>query len=653
MATGAGLIGEAYAVDFSRPLAGAADPAQVFATAGGGAPPGCMAVSVARGAPARARTLSALAGASLRNVLGPLAHGPARTPAGNTGYFVICPAPPGPSLLGQARAWPETELIEQLVKPAAQALAELQARGVTHRSIRPANLFQAEPGAPVTLGCAWAAPPASHQPSWIEPPYSATCLPAGRGDGTIADDIYALGGVLLMLALGANPVEGMAEEALLFRKLDLGSYAALVGSHRLPSGIAELLRGMLADDPDHRPSPALLATPDAARARRIAARPIRRAQRPIEVGRIAASTARTLAHALHVEPEAALSVLRTGLVDGWLRRGLGDAQVASQVEEAVRARDMQAAAGDGRADATLIAHAVALLDPAAPLVWRSVALWPDGLGAALDHMLHTSPERAASLAEVATPQVSEAWSQRRVSGRNAAVSRLSARDLRNLLAADRGGLPLRLCYGLNPLAPCDSPLLERSWPIRVADLLPAMELAAAARPPGGPPMVDPHIAAFISARRDELLHGDIGLLAGGALEDVLAQLRLVAGLQARLHPAALPHLCSWAADAAQGLIQDFRSQSRRTSLAATVATQAAAGYLSPIVTLLDDRSIRALDEQGCKAAVLRLREIDDMLASLASEGQRVADRTNRIGHDVASGFGAIACLLALALVAFA
>jgi hypothetical protein len=41
---------------------------------------------------------------------------------------------------------------------------------------------------------------------------------------------------------------------------------------------------MLAEDPDHRPPPALLRDPSGARGRRVAARPASRAQRSFKIG---------------------------------------------------------------------------------------------------------------------------------------------------------------------------------------------------------------------------------------------------------------------------------------------------------------------------------------------------------------------------------
>lgn len=649
----AALIGGLYTIDFTQPLANAAPPHVAFAANRSGQA-GFMAVSVSRGWPARVRALGAIATLGTPWVLPPLAHGPAPLPSGEVGYFVICPAPAGNSLLADLRPWSEADLTEFVLKPMASALAELQERDVTHRSIRADNVFRSAARMPVVLGCAWAAPAACHQPSWMEPPYSAVCLPTGRGEGRIADDVYALGALMMMLALGANPVEGQSDDEVQRNKLDHGSYAALLGNHRLPATLVDIIRGMLADDPEHRPSPALLANPAAVRARRIAARSARRAQRPIDVGGRMASTTRMLAHALHMSPEAAIPMLRNGMIDHWLRRGVGDVAAASAIDEAARARETEILAADGRADALLVCRAIAILDPAAPLVWRSMALWPDGLGGALDHALHHAPDQVDALAEIASAQVASVWVGQRGDGRDAAVARLEGLETRHWFVGGRTGTGAsRLSYHLNPLIPCESPATARAWVTRLGDLLPALEANAARGPRGDQLLVDRQVAVFVEARRDERLDVDLSRLAGAlTATDFMSQLRVLARLQDKLSTIELPNLCQWAVSAVDSLLQDFSSRSRRERLTARLAALTRAGQLTAIMTLLDDGPEQASDVAGLQAAQRRLAEIEAALAASAASARARGDRARQVGREVADSVGLLACVVALGFAVF-
>ena len=242
----AGLIAGRFSVDFGQSLAGAAGGLPAYAAVdqsdGVG---GLMAVQVQPQRPARARAISLLTQGQVEGVLGPVGYGTASLPSGEQGYFIVCQAPPGPSLAERPRPWSESELLECVVRPVAHVLDRLRAIGVTHRAIRPDNLFRGGPGMPVVLGCAWAAPPASTQPALFEPPYAAMCLPCGRGEGSIADDVYALGVTVLVLALGRLPMPGLGDQAVIRRKLDLGSFAALAGEERLPSVVTDLLLGIV------------------------------------------------------------------------------------------------------------------------------------------------------------------------------------------------------------------------------------------------------------------------------------------------------------------------------------------------------------------------------------------------------------------------
>ncbi|MDE2516597.1 MAG: hypothetical protein KGL12_11265, partial [Rhodospirillales bacterium] len=272
------LIGGRYSVDLSRRLPQAGGGVAAYAvTDHAHGRRDLMALAQRSGQPPRAALVQALS-PPIEGMLCPLAHGPAAGPDGQGAAFLICPAPPGPPLAADPRPWSEQALIAHLLLPAAGVLAALAARGQTHRAIRAENVFLGGApmaggapslGLPVVLGAAFAAPAAMDQPALYEPPYSAMCHPAGRGAGSIADDVYALGALMIVLAQGSAPMAGWEEDAIIRRKLAFGSYAALTAEARLSPAIADLLRGMLAEDPEHRPAPALLLDPAAARARRV------------------------------------------------------------------------------------------------------------------------------------------------------------------------------------------------------------------------------------------------------------------------------------------------------------------------------------------------------------------------------------------------
>lgn len=335
------LVANQYAVDRARPLAPVGGLAAFAATDRITGRSDFVAVQMQRHLSPRPRLLQALS-TPIDGMLAPMGYG-----GEGDACYAIATAPPGPNLLARPGAWAESELLECVLRPVAHVLEDLQQRRVTHRNIRLDNVFQSAPRQPVVLGIAWVAPAAMAQPALFEPPYSAMCLPAGRGDGNIADDVYALGVLLLCLALGHVPSGGNLDEpAIINRKLSLGTFTALAGDERLPPIIGDLVRGMLAEDPEHRPTPTLLLDPASARGRRVAARPPRRAQRPITIASTDVWDARSLAYAMAKEPEAGINALRSGVVEYWLRRALGDAQLATHVEELLRHRNADATAGD-------------------------------------------------------------------------------------------------------------------------------------------------------------------------------------------------------------------------------------------------------------------------------------------------------------------
>ncbi len=642
-----------YAIDLSRPLPDAGGGQAAFAATDRlGTQGALMALRVGRGAPPRANALQALR-EPIENLLTPVASLRGPVERGERTFFVICHAPPGPPILSQPRAWSEAALLAQVLRPIAQILVALDTRGLTHRAIRADNVFDAGPNRPVVLGSGWATPPAMLQPAAFEPTYSAVCHPAGRGPGQVADDVYALGVLLLALALGREPLAGMDPIAVITMKLAQGSFNALIGDARLPPLIADLVRNMLAEDPDHRPPPMLLLDPMAAGGRRVAARPPRKAQRPLPVGGTLVWDSRTLAYAIGMEPAAGLAAMRCGDAMQWLRRGLGDAGLAVRLEELERHRASDGPADDARADAAMVMRAVALIDPLAPLFWRGVALWPEGLGPMLAAGHADAAPLLDGMAEIIANEVVQSWGMLRPDRCDFTGLRIEGRRHRDrlMIKGPSGGLS-RLLYTLNPLLPCASPLVASAWAYRLQDLPPALEATAQGVDTTREP-IDPHLVAFIAARSDRMLDSEVNGL-NGRLDDAeraVAQLRLVAVLQARYWPVPLPALAAWIAARAGPLVTLWHNRPKREAVAATLNTLAAAGFLTPMLALVEDPPARASDLAGAVDARARLILIDAELAEIASGAPRRSAHAARVGQEIAAAAGLTA--LAVMLVATA
>ncbi len=579
----------------------------------------------------------------------PVDYGPGRDAAGKPGWFVVGEGWSGSPAAVGPQPWRESDLMVQLLQPAAMALAEMLARGLTHRAIHPANLYRVGGRDPVTLGPFWATPAGSLQPALFEPPYMARCLPNGRGDGSIADDVYALGVTLLSYALGRVPLAGLDDAEILARKLEFGSFTALTSQAVLTPLITDLLRGMLAEDPDHRPSPGLLLRPEQARARRVGTRPPRRAEQPLKLDGLNAWSARQLAHGLSMRPERGHSLLKSGEVERWLRRCLGDPQLGMRVEEITRQKEDDTDTDRPRAEGLLLMRCIAAIDPLAPLIWRGVAIQPDGLVAAL---AGNTQDVAGPLEEVITAQAVGEFCK--VSQRAIAPAELqgSEREWTQWLASKGvAGGRRRLTYGMNPMMACTSPLLGGRPVVRAAELLPALEDASATADRTRPP-IDSHVAAFLAARLEPALSSDLKRLASfAAAPDRLCILRLFGRLQASHRTAPLPGLAGWLLASGFASLEEWHNRKTRAVLQDRLNDAAQRGDIPAMLGVVDDEAAKRADHDATAAVRARVKQLKTLLEATARLPEH-GEAAQSLGHEIVTGAGLIASLgatLALAL----
>ena len=355
--TPAGLIGGLYEIDFTQTLPGAADQSAMRSPHAAGRTTGTMAVQVARGWPMRARELGALGGRSLRTCSPRWRMGrppcPPATPATSSSARHP-PAPPSPP---PSAPWPEAELIEHVLKPACPGPG-----GPAGQAIDPPG----HPPRQCVPGCPWSWPSRSDAPGPPRPPATSQAgssrlarphaTPPAGATAPSPMTCTRWAPCWSCSHWAATPWQDLSDEAALLRKLEHGSYAALAGAHPPaprdrrprarhaggrsgPSPVARLAghAGRGQGQADRRPAHTARPAPD--RGRR----------------RLRLTTARGLAYALGRDQAGGRGgACATDVVDRWLRRGLGDALCAGHLEEAVRIRDAQAAAGNDQADPALI-----------------------------------------------------------------------------------------------------------------------------------------------------------------------------------------------------------------------------------------------------------------------------------------------------------
>jgi hypothetical protein len=398
----------------------------------------------------------------------------------------------------------------------------------------------------------------------------------------------------------------------------------------------------------------------------------------LRVGAIGVSGARALAHAIAGAPEAGLRALRTGAVDLWLRRELGDTTLSMRLEETLRLRATDRGIEDSRAEALLLVRAVATLDPLAPVCWPGAAIWPDGLGTALaaaqgegSGRAHSAagpaadPDGAADpaadpvrrLVSLVQAEAVAAWADARTARADPLAHRAEARQWRAWLQIQRpaGGVR-RLVYALNPLLPCASPRLAGRAVAVLATLPAALNAVASPIPPAGDGPIDADTMAFIAARQEA--GGSTGTDPGAGAEHdptqgsvpPLVQMEVLARLQARFHPAPLPGLARWLAAVAQPHTADWHNKGRRAEVVAQLTAAAEAGLIAPMLALLRDPSRRLDDERGFLAARLDVTRIDAALAAVETGGPDRAALARQWGQELAAGLGiaALAAVLGMA-----
>jgi hypothetical protein len=551
-----------------------------------------------------------------------------------------------PARDGTIEPFAEDEIVADVLPPLMAALKALFDGGHTHRGVRPGNLFRRDAKPWLVLGECVSGPPGAAQPLVCEPIESGLAAPAGRGAGTPADDLYALGVTLVHLLRGGDPTRGMTDEAVLADKINRGSFAALMAGAPPPLKLLEAIRGLLADDPRERWT---LQDLDAwLHHRHVAGRQFaapKRAGRPFELGEGGPVTARALAHALSRGGVAAAKLVRSSELEAWVQHALGDAERSAAFATAMT----DAGEADGAArDARLVARVAMALDPAAPVRYPGFAAAIDGFGPALAAAFRAGTG-ASAIAEAIMARLPQFWLGLQTPLKPEQAQALKLFDRMRLMLEDRRpGFGLqRLVYELNSGLHCLAPAIEREHVLDAGDLLPALERAAAARRLGET-LIDRHLAAFIAVRCKSLAADWLDEIASAnPAARALGTLKALAHLQGLAGRHGAPMLGARVAKDLPSLIDRYRSRTRRARLGAALGKFTGAGNFADMLALVAGSGEQQQDDAEFRAAREDHAGIEQELGQLRAAAERRPLQAAELGGQLAV---AAAGVLAAAIV---
>ena len=491
-----------------------------------------------------------------------------------------------------------------------EGLEQLINRGITHRSIRPDNLFFTdETRERVVLGDFVSTPPGFDQPVAFETIDKGMADEGSRGNGLIEDDMYAFGVTIAFMAQNSLPIDGKTKEEIIISKIETSSFQAIVGQDLITPKVLGVMRGLLIDVALDRWGLAELNNWKNGITNKPRPTPIiHKAHRPIEFGDFSHSYPKTLAYSMALRPELSINLIKDGTIENWIVKDYMDEELTPTFPDALVDAVSQSERAKER-EAVLLSNILMVLDPQAPIRYKDVAYMPDAFGTALatENIRGGNYQHLVESVTNQVPNIRNEINEDRVS--SAQIDRVNYARLRSHLQKAGFGYGIERClYELNWDVPCQSPLFENEYVLNVEDVLPALDQIEKIVDPKLSP-VDRHITAFVAARvirkSTEQFLQDIGD-PDEALQ-ILGALKLMAFLQKEYGPDTLTGLAKWIGGQMGPVIKFYQSRSTQRVLETEVPKIVRNGDLNELLELLDNPEALTNDETGYEDAIEAFR----------------------------------------------
>lgn len=493
----------------------------------------------------------------------------------------------------------EYEIQDTIITPIYKAIKEMDLKDVNHREIRVENLFFMDKElTQVVLGDCVTCPPGFDQPLIYEPIERGMASPGGRGSGTISDDLYALGVTLVSLIANKNMPQYKTPEDMFKEKIEQGSYSALCGKQRIPVTVIEPIRGILCDEEiDRWGVDEMNLWTAGKRQTPMQRKPAIKTDTPFIFMDREYRNAKSLAHIFTLNVKEAAKTIKNEDLETWIRRSLGDGDLADTVGAIGNAAALHENDFKGKDD-YVVTKASIFMDPEGPIRYKGFSFMPEGYGPALavELLRRNSMQTAAEVIRHNIPDIWYGAPTEKLRDLKSLEFQNVFGKLKTVLQLEGPGFGIERClYDLNGSLACLSPLIAEQCVTNIQDLLPSLDSIADSTDKKLRPL-DRHITAFIAARFKERIEPHLKALAEPKDSSfIIGMLSLLAYLQWKLKGESVYALTSWIGSLLGPAINTYFSRTTRHDIEQEMARVVRQGNLPELFDLIDNADKRRQD----------------------------------------------------------
>lgn len=560
-------------------------------------------------------------------------------------------APIGPSLINEndeslSLGWNPDHAMAQIVNPVLSALSHMRDKDIVHGEIWPGNLyFQGDQGGKhILLGDCLCLPHSYNLPALYEPVERAFADPIGRGEGSIADDLYSFGVSLAVILRTSNPMEGATDEEILQRKIEKGTYSTLIGKDRFNGAMLELLRGLLYDDAEQRWTlDDIIEWKDGRRLSPKQSTKRIMASRPIEFNDEKFTRPELLARNLVKSPSEAKKIIEDESLEKWIDRAIEDKTIKIRVEKMIK--NLKVIDRGPMYNDQLCAISASNLYPDCPVLYKGLSFHLSGFGKYLTHS-YLQKNDIQPFTDILKTGLLMQISQNVKS--QPTLSTLKGRfdSCKNYLQQSVLGSGLERClYSLNPESHCLSPNLKDFYVRTPEQMMHAFEnlcegdLNAV--------LFDRHTVAFLSLKDKRNIDAYLPDLRSNQPHlRILGQLRVLATIQKRSNMQAFPNMANWISSNLNQVYERFHDAKKKEMFKKKVNKMKINGDLTQIAALFDDGKLYQHDMSNFFQAMSYFRLLN-------KEKSKLEDvlKHKLIGHDKGHQISSlISVLIALIII---